>query len=82
MKQLLTIILTISFLTSFSQEFEHKEYYENGKVKIEYSGKKDAPNGIVKMYYPTGELQGDLLYKKGKQNGLSKIYYQSGSEVQ
>ena len=67
MKHLLTIILTTSFLTLLSQEFEHKEYHENGKLKVEYSGKKGVPDGILKMYYSTGELQGDLLYKKGRE---------------
>jgi antitoxin component YwqK of YwqJK toxin-antitoxin module len=79
MRQLFTIFLTISFATAFSQEYEHKEFHQNGKVKVEYSGKKNAPDGIVKMYYPTGELQGELMFKKGKQHGAAKIYYPTGS---
>tara|TARA_Y100001954_G_C15825445_1_gene611971 strand:- start:3604 stop:4587 length:984 start_codon:yes stop_codon:yes gene_type:complete len=79
MKNLYLFLLLITISTASAQNLEHKEYYENGNTKVEYSGKKDAPDGIVKMYYETGELQAKLIFKKGTQHGPSTIYYPSGT---
>jgi antitoxin component YwqK of YwqJK toxin-antitoxin module len=34
------LLAAFSFLSSIAQDLENKEYYENGTLKMEYSGKR------------------------------------------
>ena len=54
-----------------------KEYYEDGKIRIEYNYKNDEFNGLCKRYDEDGELESEYNYKDGKRHGLFK-YYEDG----
>ncbi|MDG1776057.1 MAG: toxin-antitoxin system YwqK family antitoxin [Crocinitomicaceae bacterium] len=73
----LLVFVFISIL-SFSQTEEIKLYYENGKLKEEYTlvdGKKD---GLIKYYHENGQLSMEYTLVDGKLNGLWKEYYENG----
>ena len=74
----LTIIFSVISHLIFGQELENKEYYDNGNLHIEYSGKPDKPHGQLNGYFESGELQFSGEYTSGLQNGITKQFYKSG----
>jgi antitoxin component YwqK of YwqJK toxin-antitoxin module len=43
-----------------------KEYYHNGKLKLEKSYKKGKQDGVTKVYYENGELGAERILQNGK----------------
>jgi antitoxin component YwqK of YwqJK toxin-antitoxin module len=43
-----------------------KEYYPNGKLKIEKSYKKGKQDGVTKVYYENGKLGAERIFQNGK----------------
>lgn len=56
-----------------------KEYYESGKLYIEWNYKDNKKDGLVKTYYESGKLNGELNYKNGELDGSWKVYYENGA---
>jgi len=57
---------------------EIKEYYDNGKLKIEGNCINGKVNGIYKEYYDTGQLKIEGNYIDDKREGIYKGYYDNG----
>jgi len=55
------------------------DYYDDGKVKIEYSLINGKLNGTFKVYYENGELKKIGNYINGLENGLFKEYDELGN---
>ena len=56
-----------------------KQYYADGKIKVEAEYKNNVREGIYKNYYENGNLMLLFNYKDGKTDGICKRYYRSGS---
>jgi antitoxin component YwqK of YwqJK toxin-antitoxin module len=53
-----------------------KEYYPNGKLKMEKSYKKGKQDGATKVYYESGELGAERIFQNGKIKSI--ITYKDG----
>jgi len=56
-----------------------REYYPNGKIKVEAEYNNNVKEGTYKKYYENGNLIVLANYKDGKKDGILKRYYTSGS---
>ncbi len=69
----------LKFLNSLNpKDGIHKEYYVNGKLKLETEYKDGKYNGIYKTYYESGSLKFDGNVKNGVYHGMGKKYYENG----
>jgi len=57
---------------------QEKEFYENGKVKMEGEFKDGKRTGKGLNYYPNGKLRMEGDYKNDKQTGHWKFYNEEG----
>ena len=84
MKNILFLILCNLFvLTCFSQlkkDGEHREYYENGQLKINYTY-KDEKKEEIRVYYENGQLKSILIVKEGKREGELSEYDENGKLI-
>jgi len=72
------MILLIT-VTSFAQNKEYKEYYDNGKIKITgHTTPDEKETGEWKMYHENGQLVAITNYKDGQLEGEAKEYYENG----
>ncbi|MBP9855365.1 MAG: toxin-antitoxin system YwqK family antitoxin [Candidatus Omnitrophica bacterium] len=55
-----------------------KDYYPNGKLKLEAEYKDGKQNGILREYYENGQLAFIQTIRNGKVSGMVKAYYESG----
>lgn len=55
-----------------------KEYFPNGKLKIEETFVGKEKNGYSKTYYKTGELETKINFKSGVKQGEGWYYYKNG----
>jgi len=61
------------------QEYEHKEYYDSGKLKIDGQYNSNGKHtGTWKKFYESGELEYLLDYVNGKRHGSKIQYFESG----
>jgi len=56
----------------------HKEYYDNGQLKIIYHTKDDKRHGKYMEFYLNGKKKKVEHYKNGVKHGESLIFYKSG----
>lgn len=55
-----------------------KEYFPNGKLKVEETFVGNLKNGYSKSYYETGELETKINFKSGNKQGEGWYYYKDG----
>lgn len=55
-----------------------KDFYENGKVKMEGEIKDEKRTGIWKAYYDNGQLWSEGEFLNGERTGKAKIYFPNG----
>jgi|GEM_PF-1584662 len=81
------IIYIIKRLLKKNKEYQnylhsyYKEYYPNGKLKIEVEIIKGLQNGTLKEYYNNGQLKRLQEWKMGEPLGEHKIFLPSGQLV-
>ena len=54
------------------------EYFDDGKIHINFVVKAGKPNGLWKRYV-NGKLKMTSEFKDGERNGLTKVYYENGA---
>lgn len=69
---LLLIIICSSCSTS------EKQYYENGRLKAEYTLSSSLRNGLFNEYYESGNLKRTGYYSDGKLNGKIQHFFEEG----
>lgn len=57
----------------------HKDYYENEDLKLDFNYKNGVQHGVQKEFYKGGQINIIANYKKGKLHGLREQYYPSGN---
>ena len=73
MNKQLTFLLSLTFLFLFSgsvygQEDVKKEYWDNGKLKIETHYKNGKPEGLATHWFWSGNKKSKVLCKKWGKN--------------
>lgn len=54
----------------------YREFYSNGKVKIEgFLNQKGEKGGLWRGYHQQGWLQSEILYIRGKKNGHAVVFF-------
>ncbi|WP_405397837.1 DUF4375 domain-containing protein [Maribacter sp. Asnod2-G09] len=66
----------LSFDLNFSGTY--KTYYEDQKLKEEFSIQKGHIHGAYKIYFQNGNLKEFIAYKEGKKTGIYQEYYENG----
>jgi len=56
----------------------YKEYFDNGKVKLEMKLKKGFKNGKVSIYFENGNIHEIYSYKNNQMDGLWLTYNEKG----
>lgn len=81
MKDKLFIIIRLNLLLLLISGCSviHKDYYENGNIKAEYSIRNGKFVGKFKAYYDNGKLNSKGEYNNGKMVGIWHYYYSTGS---
>lgn len=76
----ITAIFVIAIFGFFScNNFNNKEYYSDGSIKLEYNLIDNKIDGICKEYYfSTGELKSITEYRLGVIDGFRKSFYKNG----
>jgi antitoxin component YwqK of YwqJK toxin-antitoxin module len=76
MKKAVVFILITAMVTgSLSAQTEvKKEYYPNGKVKLEYTLKDGKKEGVERKFYENGNKKSEVYYQDGEED-FSKLYY-------
>jgi antitoxin component YwqK of YwqJK toxin-antitoxin module len=59
----------------------HKEYWENGNVKIEMPLKKGIKDGETYLYFENGTKNEVRAYKKGKMHGTWVTWDEKGNKI-
>ncbi|MCX5777055.1 MAG: hypothetical protein NTX32_05450 [Candidatus Firestonebacteria bacterium] len=59
-----------------------KAFYDDGKLKEEWTFKDNKRNGPAKMYYRNGQVYWEVNYINGKIDGMERTYYESGKKEQ
>jgi len=59
-----------------------KDYYEDGKLKMELNYKNGKPEGLGRSYYPNGKVFIEENYKNGERDGVAKAYDENGKLLQ
>jgi len=67
-----------SRLAEFVRHGDHKEYHDNGKIKLKGSFIYDSPEGLILEYYDSGRQKSEKNYHGGKQVGIWKYWLPSG----
>lgn len=75
-KTLLVIVLTLLVLEGIAQE--HKEYYDNGNLKVSGIKENGIDIGEWKFYFMNGKISKTGEYENGKLNGEWKYYHDNG----
>jgi antitoxin component YwqK of YwqJK toxin-antitoxin module len=79
MKKLLLLVLLILIGCSKPpKDGPYKDYFDNGKIWIEYNLKDGKWDGPSKMYWYDGQLRMDGNWKDGEKDGLWKYYNENG----
>lgn len=79
MKKLSFLFLFMAML-SCSNKKEHKEFYENGNLKLRIDvGSDGIPNGNYEEYYDSGEIKERGKYKDGEIVDTVYVYHKNGS---
>ncbi len=73
---LYVVIILLVFFTACKDV--QKEYYPDGKLKVEAQYKDGLIDGYYKSYHSNSNLEIEAYYKKGKQEGVTKAYYSNG----
>jgi antitoxin component YwqK of YwqJK toxin-antitoxin module len=55
-----------------------KDYFFNGKLRMEFPYVNGEINDVAKGYYENGKLYVEEPYRNGKENGIVKGYYANG----
>lgn len=66
-----------AFLDSYSGLF--KDYYPDGKLKVEVNLKDGKWEGIGKRYYANGKLRTEGNYVNGNREGIHNTYHENGN---
>lgn len=73
------IVLFLIIIVFYSCKRIEKEYYPDGKLKVEAQYKDNFLNGNYKEYYQNGNLAVEENYKNGKLEGIKKVYFENGN---
>lgn len=57
----------------------HKQYYENRDIQLDFNYKDGVQHGVQKEFYKGGQISLIANYKNGKPHGLREQYYPSGN---
>jgi len=60
------LFITLSLFTTLIIAQEHKEYYNNGTLKVEGQYENEQQTGEWKIYHENGQLQRIGKYENGK----------------
>lgn len=76
------LMLFMALLSSCDNDSDKvKQYYSNGKVKLEYSLNKGRIDGMYLEYYDNGNIKLTHLYEKGKIIDTSKYYWNDKNKI-
>lgn len=78
MNNRISILCTLVIFFTFSCKEVKKDYYTNGKTKVEVEIKNNVKNGKAKWYYPNGNLKMETEYLEDKEHGIFRVYYETG----
>lgn len=76
---LIILLFFISDCTSTPKITKIKEYYDNGKLKVEGELLNGKQEGLFNFYYDNGQLFKQAFFKEGINQDTLKIYYNDGS---
>ena len=65
-------------LERFSGKILRRDYYQNGKIRVEYGVLNNKLEGEFRAYYENGNLKKQVVMKNGMRIGIQCIYYESG----
>lgn len=65
------ILLSFISLSLLHAEIQ-REYYPDGKVRLEASYRDGKRDGIYKEYYRNGNLKSEFSYRNGIKDGMQK----------
>jgi len=57
---------------------EHREYYDNGQLKLEGTYYHDRPDGTIREWYENGVLKSEKHYLDRRSTGTWKEWFESG----
>jgi len=57
---------------------EHREYYDNGQLKLEGTYYYDRPNGAIREWYENGVAKSESHYLDCRSTGVWKEWFKSG----
>ena len=82
----LTFLLALTFLFLFSgsvygQEEVKKEYYDSGKLKIEFHYKNGKQEGLKTSWWKNGRNKYTRHYKNGIENGVRTEWDEDGKKT-
>jgi antitoxin component YwqK of YwqJK toxin-antitoxin module len=77
MKNSNLILVFLFVLYACSNERKVKEYYPNGKLRLEYTTNDGKKNGVAIEYYPSGEKWYEEEYKMGVIDGIYRVYHKN-----
>lgn len=60
------------------QEDEKKMYYDNGKLRSEFTIINGFLEGEVKEYYKSGKIRLKGNYRRSNKHGMQKVYFETG----
>ena len=86
MKKPLTSLLSLTILFLFSGEVSgeepevKKEYWDNGKVRLERHYRDGKLDGLSTYFYENGIKMFEVHYKDGKKDGLMTHWYTNGEK--
>ena len=64
----------------YGQEDVKKEYWDNGKLKIETHYKNGKPEGLATHWFWSGNKKSKVLWKNGVKIELETCFYESGEK--
>lgn len=60
----------------------HREYYDNGLVRKEFTVKDGKAQGILQTWYPNGVLGERMVYVDGVRHGRYETWYENGAPLE
>jgi hypothetical protein len=75
-KAIASIVIVLCTLTSYAQA--HKEYFDNGTLKVAGTKTNGVDTGLWNYYFENGKISKTGNYTNGKLDGLWKYYYDTG----
>lgn len=78
-KHFIIIIIMVNFYSCNKRDVV-KEYYQDGKIKIEYEISKNVKSGFYNEYYNNGNIKVSSFFENGRQQGATITYFENGKK--